>query len=59
VLPGSGVSVTPLYAGFTPGFVGLYQINIALPANAPHGDAIPVYLDMNGVVSNKVDIAIQ
>lgn len=60
ILPGTGVTVTPAYAGLTPGSVGLYQINVAIPSNAPRGDAVPVYLDMGGgVVSNRVDIAIQ
>ncbi|HEY4365204.1 MAG TPA: hypothetical protein VGN17_29855 [Bryobacteraceae bacterium] len=59
VLPNSGLSVTPDYAGFTPGFVGVYQINVRLPANTTTGSAVPVYLNMNGVISNKVNIAIQ
>jgi uncharacterized protein (TIGR03437 family) len=60
VLPGTGATVTPAYAGLTPGSVGLYQINVAIPANAPKGSAVPVYLDMGGgVLSNLVDIAIQ
>jgi uncharacterized protein (TIGR03437 family) len=60
VLPGTGATVTPAYAGLTPGSVGLYQINVAIPANAPQGKAVPVYLDMGGgVLSNLVDIAIQ
>ncbi len=59
VLPNSGVTTTPFYAGLTPGLVGLYQINVTVPANATTGNAVPVYLNMNGVVSNKVTIAIQ
>jgi uncharacterized protein (TIGR03437 family) len=59
VLPNSGLNITPDYAGFTPGFVGVYQINVTLPANTPSGAAIPVYFTMNGVTSNKVNIAVQ
>jgi uncharacterized protein (TIGR03437 family) len=60
IFAGTGVTVTPAYAGLTPGSAGLYQINVALPANSPKGSAIPVYLDMGGgVLSNRVDIAIQ
>lgn len=60
IIPGTGVTVAPAYAGLTPGSVGLYQVNVAIPANAPQGSAIPVYLDMGGgVLSNRVDIAIQ
>jgi uncharacterized protein (TIGR03437 family) len=60
VFAGTGVTVTPAYAGLTPGSVGLYQINVFLPANSMQGSAVPVYLDMGGgVLSNRVDIAIQ
>jgi len=56
----TGVTVTPAYAGLTPGSVGLYQINVPIPANSPQGSAVPVYLAMGGgVLSNRVDIAIQ
>jgi uncharacterized protein (TIGR03437 family) len=33
-----GLPVTVFYAGLTPGFVGLYQINLAVPVAAPDGD---------------------
>jgi uncharacterized protein (TIGR03437 family) len=60
IFAGSGTTVTPAYAGLTPGSVGLYQINVAIPANCPKGADIPVYLDMGGgVLSNRVGIAIQ
>lgn len=60
MLPGTGITVTPAYAGLTPGSVGLYQINVAIPSNVERGNAIPVFLEIgNGVFSNEVDIAIQ
>lgn len=60
VFANTGVNVTPAYVGLTPGSVGLYQINVAIPANAQKGSAVPVYLDMGGgVLSNRVNIAIQ
>ena len=59
LLPGTGFSADPAYAGLTPGFVGLYQINVLVPASSPRGDAVSVYLDMSGVFSNRVNIAIQ
>jgi uncharacterized protein (TIGR03437 family) len=37
-----------LYAGAAPGFAGLYQINIRIPANAPSGN-LPVSLSVDGV----------
>jgi uncharacterized protein (TIGR03437 family) len=59
LLPGTGVTAAPFYAGLTPGLVGLYQINVNIPANCPRGDAVSVYLNQNGVYSNRVDIAVQ
>jgi uncharacterized protein (TIGR03437 family) len=51
------------FAGLAPGFVGLYQVNAQVPANAPTGDAVPVVLTMtgpNGAVSSlPVTIAVQ
>ena len=32
-----GVPATVEYAGLAPGFIGLYQINVAVPANTPSG----------------------
>ncbi len=59
-LPGSGVNVVPLYAGLTPGFVGLYQINVTLPNNVPRGDAVSATFTMgSNIISNRVVIAIQ
>jgi uncharacterized protein (TIGR03437 family) len=48
-----------LYAGLAPGFVGLYQLNIAVPANASTG-LVPLTLTINGVPSqDNVFIAVQ
>ena len=59
-LPTSGVNVVPDYAGLTPGFVGLYQINVTLPTNVPRGNTVSAMFDMgNGIFSNRVVIAIQ
>lgn len=56
---GNNVQVTPDFAGLTPGFVGLFQINVRIPANAPKGDAVPVTLFTDDGNSNLVTIAIQ
>ena len=47
------------FSGLAPGFVGLYQVNVAVPADAPSGDAIPLVLTINGVQSNTVTLAVQ
>jgi len=38
------------FSGLAPGFVGLWQINVKVPANVPPGD-VPVFLDLNGINS--------
>jgi uncharacterized protein (TIGR03437 family) len=48
-----------LWSGLAPGSVGLYQVNVAVPANAPIGDAIPVILSIGGATSNTVSMAVQ
>lgn len=53
-----GVSAPVLWAGLAPGFVGLYQVNVQTPPNAPTGDAVLVVLSMGGTTSNAVSIAV-
>lgn len=55
----TGVPVAPLFVGLTPNYVGLYQVNVVVPENAPRGDHVPIRIDIDGVPSNHVDIAIQ
>ncbi len=59
VLSVDGKPVTVLYSGLTPGQVGLYQINTALPADVRTGNTIPIQIAMKGAVSNSATIAIQ
>jgi uncharacterized protein (TIGR03437 family) len=54
-----GVTVKAAFAGLAPGYVGLYQVNVLVPANAPVGDAIPVALSVGGVTANQVTISVQ
>jgi len=53
------IQVTPVFSGLSPGFVGLYQVNLQIPPDAPSGDAVPVVLTIGGVKSNTATIAIQ
>jgi uncharacterized protein (TIGR03437 family) len=55
----NGVAIAPAYAGLTPGFIGLYQVNIPIPANTPPGTAISLVLQQGNVASNAVTVAIQ
>jgi uncharacterized protein (TIGR03437 family) len=60
---GGGFASTPLpgqvlFSGLTPGFVGLYQINVIVPDGAPIGDAIGLIMQIETYTSNNVNIAI-
>jgi uncharacterized protein (TIGR03437 family) len=39
--------------------IGTYQINILIPAGAPTGNVVPISLNIGGVASNTVTVAIQ
>ena len=54
-----GRNATVLYAGLAPGFVGLYQVNAVVPADAPVGDAVAVTLNVANTLSNTATIAIR
>jgi uncharacterized protein (TIGR03437 family) len=43
-----GASLQLLYAGMTPGEVGVYQINVKVPNNAPKGTAVPLAIAQGG-----------
>ena len=53
-----GVAVLPSFSGLT-SFVGLYQVDVQVPSNAPTGDAVDVVLTLGGVPSNTVTLAVQ
>lgn len=54
-----GLCVDPLFAGLAPGFVGLYQVNVVIPATSPTGNIVPIYLKTDDGNSNTVNLAIQ
>jgi uncharacterized protein (TIGR03437 family) len=48
-----------LFAGMSPQFVGLNQINIVLAPGTPTGDAVPLQLQVPGIIStNQLTIAV-
>jgi uncharacterized protein (TIGR03437 family) len=53
-----GVAATVQFSGLAPGYVGLYQVNVQVPATAPTGTQVPVAMTIGGVTSNMVEIAI-
>lgn len=55
-----GVQGTVLFSGLAPGYVGLNQVNVQVPMNAPTGSAVPLSMsDGFGDVSNTVTIALE
>jgi uncharacterized protein (TIGR03437 family) len=53
-----GVQAAVQFSGLAPGFVGLYQVNVQVPAGLTAGDAVPMTLTIGGVASNTATIAI-
>lgn len=50
---------TVLFSGMAPGFVGLWQINVRLPAsNLPSGQ-VPVFVGIGGLAGNAVPVWIE
>lgn len=53
------LQIIPGFVGMTPNFVGLYQINFTIPANAPRGDHVSLVIEGPGYATNQVEIAIE
>ena len=53
-----GVAAQVLFSGLTPGSIGLYQIDVVVPPNAPSG-LQPVEIVENGVSSQPANLPIQ
>jgi uncharacterized protein (TIGR03437 family) len=54
-----GVQSDVTFSGLAPGFVGLYQVNVRVPDNAPSGDSVPITVNIGTVASNTVTVAVQ
>jgi uncharacterized protein (TIGR03437 family) len=52
------IPATPSYAGLSPGSVGLYQVNVAIPAGVVSGN-VNLTLSFPDSTSNTVQIAVQ
>jgi uncharacterized protein (TIGR03437 family) len=46
------------FSGLAPGFVGLWQINVRLPADVPSGN-VPLRVLINGAPSNTVTVSVR
>ena len=53
-----GNVVVPFYAGLTPTFAGLYQVNVVVPEGLPKG-VVYLTLGFSDSVSNAVQIYVQ
>lgn len=56
---GTPITVPAAFAGLTPTTVGLYQVDVTLPAKVPVGSAVPVTINLNGIATNPANIAVQ
>jgi uncharacterized protein (TIGR03437 family) len=54
-----GVGAPVSFAGLTPGFIGLYQVNVQVPQGVVAGDGVPVVVTTGGISSNAVSISVR
>lgn len=54
-----GVAAESLFAGWTPGFVGLGQFNIRLPARLPSGSSLALIIRIGSASSQSVNLAVR
>ncbi|OFW17777.1 MAG: hypothetical protein A3H27_05915 [Acidobacteria bacterium RIFCSPLOWO2_02_FULL_59_13] len=54
-----GVAATVTFSGLAPELVGVYQVNMLVPDDAPVGEAVPLVLSIEGAVANTVTIAVR
>ena len=54
-----GTQLIPAFAGLTPGAIGLYQANVALPSTLAPGLSLPLYLKQGAATSGAVSVATQ
>ena len=47
-----------LFTGMTPGFVGLAQANVLVPANAPIGAAVPLTVAVDGQPDSSLIVSV-
>ena len=53
-----GSTATLIFSGLTPGSVGLYQVNVTVPVDAPTGNQ-PLVIALNGINSKATSVLVQ
>lgn len=56
---GAGLDLPVVYSGLTPGYIGLYQLNVQLPAEMPPGLFQVFEIRQGGVTANPIVVAIR
>lgn len=54
-----GKPATVYFSGLAPGFVGLWQLNVQVPADAPSGANVEVLISFGGKTANRMTIAVE
>jgi uncharacterized protein (TIGR03437 family) len=54
-----GQTATVQFAGLSPGFVGLYQVNVQIPTGLAPGNSVPLVITQAGIASNTVTLALK
>jgi len=55
----NGTELPVQFSGLTPGYFGLYQVNLTVPSGMAPGLSLPLTLKVGGQQSNTVQIALQ
>jgi uncharacterized protein (TIGR03437 family) len=53
-----GVNAQVAFSGLAPGFVGLWQLNVKIPDNAPTGNAVPLVISIGEKISRTTTVAV-
>jgi uncharacterized protein (TIGR03437 family) len=54
-----GQPATVQFAGLTPGYAGLYQVNVQIPSGITPGSSVPLVISQDGVPGNTVTLAVR
>jgi uncharacterized protein (TIGR03437 family) len=54
-----GATWPAAFAGLSPGFIGLYQVNLPVPVTTPPGLSLTLAIQQGNITSNTVQVSIQ